>query len=118
MMNRLEPLRLVTRQLRDVLAEEPTAEARDVVIEEATRLLEERRRLIAAVLPPYSTEEQIAGQEIVQMDAVIQRNMDQLFSSVKADVMTVKKQKKSSTSYSNPYKQTASSDGMFLDHKK
>ncbi len=44
--------------------------------------------------------------------------MKYLFLALKNEMKQVQQQKKSTTSYSNPYKNVQNMDGMFLDQKK
>lgn len=117
-MNRLLPLQELTDQLNNLLSDEVTASKREEVIEQAVWLLDQRETFIQKAIPPFSPAEQVAGRELVAVDAVVQQKLNRLFAAIKTDIRAVKQKKKSNGKYTNPYWETASLDGVFLDHKK
>lgn len=117
-MNRLLSLQDLTNQLNDLLSDEVAASGREEVIEQAVRLLDQRETLIHKAIPPFSPAEQAAGRELMAVDAVVQQKLNRLFAAIKTDIRAVKQKKKSNGKYTNPYRETASLDGVFLDHKK
>lgn len=117
-MNRLEKLYEITIQLKEILDQEITSNERGAVIEQVNKLIDKRSVYLERVTPPFSEEESVIGKKLVLLNEEIQKRMLELFSDLKSEMKQVKKQRKSNMSYTNPYKNVKSPDGMFMDRKE
>lgn len=117
-MNRIEVLYQVTKELESVVNQEITPENRGQVIEKINQLVEQRGQYIQNVTPPYTAAEKETGKDLIHLNERIQVKLDQLFEGLKKEMKQIQKQKKSTQSYTNPYKNVETSDGMFMDQKK
>lgn len=91
-------------------------ENRDEQIERINKFLEERQALLDKFQPPYSEEESKIGQQIVQINKVIDTQLEKIFADIKMDLKELKIKKEQSTKYSNPYESIAT-DGIFFDKR-
>src|SRR5690625_1783204 len=118
MMSNVAKLYNLTKELYDLLNQPITSNNREDVIQQINELVEERGNYINELTPPYSEQDKKMGQTIVRLNKQIQHQMQTLFNDLKVEMKQVKKQKRSKRSYTNPYEQVRSVDGMFLDQKK
>ncbi|MBM7661581.1 flagellar protein FliT [Bacillus mesophilus] len=116
-MSQVQEIYDLTTRLYELLKVEGTNEERDVVIPEVDLLLIKRQELLDQLKDPFSDEEKLMGQEIIEMNRVIDEKMVHLKSTIQADINKLKKQKSSNEKYTNPYK-NVSLDGTFFDKKK
>src|SRR5699024_11196033 len=116
-MNKLQTLLDITKQLDQVLEEDAHTKNRDEVIERVNELIEKRGKLLETINPPFSDNEQKLGKNIVAHNKQIQGKLNQLFNDLKLEMKQVKKQKKTNRSYMNPYENVKIADGMFMDSK-
>lgn len=116
-MNRLAGLYEVTKQLETILDQEITSANREKIIEQVNQLIEARGVHMDALTQPYNEAEQVTGKAIVVLNASIQNKMQILFEGLKEEMRQVQQQKKVNQSYTNPYKNTPSINGMFMDSK-
>jgi flagellar protein FliT len=108
----------VTSRLYSLLKDGKFTEgSRDDVIEKVELILNERQELLSNLKGPFSEEEKLIGQKIIDLNRVIDEKLPQLKAEVQKDMNKVKKQKSSNEKYTNPYK-NVSFDGMFFDKKK
>jgi len=117
-MGRLDPVYDVTNKIAEILNQNITAKNRESVIEEVTKLIEKRGRMMEELTPPFQEQEKLMGKKIVELNQEIERKMETLFESLKHDIRKVNKQKESNRSYINPYGNIKSTDGMYLDSKQ
>lgn len=117
LMSQVQEIYDLTTRLYELLKVEGTNEERDVVIPEVDLLLIKRQELLDQLKDPFSDEEKLMGQEIIEMNRVIDEKMVHLKSTIQADINKLKKQKSSNEKYTNPYK-NVSLDGTFFDKKK
>lgn len=116
-MNRLQPVQEVTEQLATLLKQEVHAANRELVIEQATELIEKRGEHMTALEPPFTEEELAAGRALIPVNTLIEKRMNELFESLKLEMKQLKQQKKSNRQYQNPYKDVAAMDGTYVDSK-
>ncbi|WP_249871312.1 flagellar protein FliT [Oceanobacillus saliphilus] len=117
-MNRAKPVYEVTMKIKTILDQKITPQARESAIEKLNDLIIDRGTYMESLTPPYSEEEQRLGRELVQLNEEIEKKMHLLFADLKLEMIQVQKQKKSNQSYTNPYKNVHTMDGMFMDSKK
>ncbi|MFD1067690.1 flagellar protein FliT [Oceanobacillus locisalsi] len=117
-MNRVFPIHQITENMQQLLMQEITSHNREEIIVELQEKIEKRGKLLESIAPPYSEEEEKLGRTVVHMNQHIEKQMQQLFTALKNEMKQVQQQKKSTTSYVNPYKSVQNTDGMFLDKKK
>ncbi len=117
-MNRVEPVYELTLQMKQLLNQEITGKTRESIIDQLTALITQRGIAMKALNPPYTEAEKQLGKELMQFNEEIQSKMQTLFSDLKKEMKQVKMQKKSNQSYTNPYKNIQTMDGMFMDSKK
>ncbi|WP_035427022.1 MULTISPECIES: flagellar protein FliT [Bacillaceae] len=118
MKNRIQPLYDITLELSEKLKGEIPADQREETISEINRVLEHRDTLIEGIASPYSEEEMETGRALLPINREVHDSLKQLLMRLRTEMKTVKKQKNSNHKYTNPYKQLANYDGMFLDQKK
>ncbi|MFD1361678.1 flagellar protein FliT [Lentibacillus salinarum] len=116
-MNRLQQLLVLTRELEDVLNGQVNAQNRDDIMGEVHELLDERKKLLDQITPPFTADERLTGQQTVALNEQIQQKMDALFDALKLEMKQSKKQKKSNRSYLNPYENVKTADGMYMDSR-
>lgn len=117
-MNRVQALYDTTTQL-DILVSQPvTSENREEVVQSLTALLEVRSGQMEELKPPFTTEENTLGKELLPMNERISKQVQQIFDQLKVDIRTIKKQKQSGKKYINPYASMQTLDGRFLDKRK
>lgn len=114
----LSELLQVTEQLKEVLNVPVTSANREEIIEQTNALIEKRETYIAKIETPFSVEEKQIGEQIIDLNIFIQKQMEQLFSDLKVEMKQVKQKKQSNRLYVNPYKSTQAIDGMYMDEKK
>lgn len=117
-MNRLDPILKVTLELKMLLEQDISAKNRESFIAEISRIIENREQLLKRIVPPYSDSEKRTGKQLVRLNELIQKNLNALFTELKKEMKQLKKQKKSNRTYTNPYKNLQTVDGMFMDSKK
>lgn len=117
-MGRMERLEDVSMKLYDLLAKPMDAHDREQVIEEAEGLLAERELILEEVKAPYTEAEIEIGRKLIPIDKQMQQRLNLLFTSLKVEMRSVKKQKSTNQKYINPYKNSSNFDGTFLDQKK
>lgn len=117
-MNRILPIHQITESMQQLLVQDITSHNREEVISALQEKIEKRGKLLELIAPPYTEEEEELGSTVVQMNQRIEQQMQQLFTALKNEMKQVQQQKKSTTSYVNPYKNVQNTDGMFLDKKK
>ncbi len=91
---------------------------RDEALPKVNELINERENLIKDIKGPYTDEEKLIGQKIVKINEEIQKSMEILLTNVKKDIVQLKKNKSSNLSYINPYGETETTDGVYLDSKQ
>lgn len=117
-MNRVQALYDTTAQLDTLVSQPVTAENREEVIQSLTALLEVRSGQLEELKPPFSTEENLLGKELLPMNERISKQVQNIFDQLKTDIRTIKKQKQSGKKYINPYSSMHTLDGRFLDKRK
>jgi flagellar protein FliT len=106
----------ITKQLKQAI-EGVAAGSRESVIEKIEKLLEERQSLLGSIKPPFSSDEQLLGKEMMEWNQEIDRKLILLRTEIKRDMNGLTKKKSSAQRYTNPY-QSLQHDGMFYDKKK
>jgi flagellar protein FliT len=103
--------------LHELVTATPVSEERDSYIERVEGLLEQRQQLLPKVQSPFTEEEKQLGQEIVQMNEVINRQLKQRKEEVSIDIRKLKQKQQKTNKYANPY-ENLSFDGTFYDKRK
>ncbi|PAE15430.1 flagellar protein FliT [Virgibacillus sp. 7505] len=117
-MNRVQALFDTTAQLDTLVSQPVTAENREEIVQSLTALLEVRSGQMEELKPPFSTEENLLGKELLPMNERISKQVQNIFDQLKTDIRTIKKQKQSGKKYINPYGSMHTLDGRFLDKRK
>lgn len=117
-MGRLEAVYDVTRKIEKILDQSITTQNREEIIQEITRLIEERGQMMEKLAPPFTEQEKLHGKKVVALNEQIEKDMKSLFETLKQDIRQVNKQKETNRSYLNPYGNIKSTDGMYLDSKQ
>ncbi|MEC0282200.1 flagellar protein FliT [Terribacillus saccharophilus] len=117
-MNRVQALYDTTAQLDTLVSQPVTSENREEIIQSLTALLDVRTIQMEELKPPFTTEENILGKELLPMNDRISKQVQQIFDQLKVDIRTIKKQKQSGKKYINPYASMQTLDGRFLDKRK
>lgn len=106
----------VTEALYSEVQKQESKDDREEQIEQINKLLEDRQCLLDKLQPPFNKEENKLGQQIVQLNKVIDTQLQKIFNEIKVDIKELKVKKEKSTKYSNPY-ESLSMDGMFFDKR-
>lgn len=117
-MNRVQALYDTTAQLDALVSQPVTSENREEVVQSLTALLEVRTGQMEELKPPFTTEENRLGKELLPMNDRISKHVQLIFDQLKIDIRTIKKQKQSGKKYINPYASMQTLDGRFLDKRK
>ncbi|MGG1594093.1 flagellar protein FliT [Terribacillus saccharophilus] len=117
-MNRVQALYDTTAQLDTLVSQPVTSENREEVVQSLTALLEVRSSQMEELKPPFTTEENNLGKELLPMNKRISKKVQHIFDQLKVDIRTIKKQKQSGKKYINPYASMQTLDGRFLDKRK
>ncbi|MUV39064.1 Flagellar protein FliT [Lentibacillus sp. JNUCC-1] len=117
-MHKLEDLLDVTERLAGLFGSSDTKQSREQLIDEMNQLVEERGRIMSHIQPPFTEEEKQIGKQVVELNQSIKVEMDQLFAELKTEMKQIKQLKKNNQSYTNPYQNVQTMDGMFMDSKK
>lgn len=116
-MARLDELYQLSVKLDDVL-NKVTNDNREEMIEEITRLIDAREKVIRKIERPYSADEIEIGKKIVELNKTIEKNLEAVFAQLRREMKQIQQQKKSNRSYINPYGSIKSVDGMYVDSKQ
>jgi flagellar protein FliT len=117
-MNRVQALYDTTARLDSLVSQPVTSENREEVVNSLTALLEVRTGQMEELEPPFTTEENLLGKELLPMNERISKHVQGIFDQLKIDIRTIKKQKQSGKKYINPYASMQTLDGRFLDKRK
>ncbi|MCZ0704138.1 flagellar protein FliT [Natronobacillus azotifigens] len=117
-MERMEQLKTITYELRECVSESFSTNDREKKMDEMNQLLEKRAHILESIEPPYTEEEQAIGKELLPIDAEITEKMNAIFSNIKQEIRSVKKQKTLNKQYTNPYINVVTNDGTYWDKKK
>lgn len=118
--NQQQLLQLSTK-LYEFLEKVPNGEQRDVFFIEMNRLLDERGRVIEAVLHDddikFDSQNNI-HQMIIKLDKGIRERLDHVMEAVKTDLKHLQTAKNKEKHYINPYASVQVMDGRYYDKKK
>lgn len=112
----IQELYQVTEALYREVQKQESKENREEQIERINKLLEDRQNLLDKLQPPFNEEENKLGQQMVQLNKVIDSQLQKIFADIKMDIKELKVKRAKSTKYSNPY-ESLSTDGMFFDKR-
>ncbi|MBB4824512.1 flagellar protein FliT [Sporosarcina luteola] len=90
---------------------------RDAVIETIERLLDERDALQREILPPFTSEEELAGRDLVVLEKQVLQSLSLYSKRIRADISATQSKKEHMKNYVNPYGKVAR-DGTFYDTKQ
>ncbi|SDM43476.1 flagellar protein FliT [Psychrobacillus sp. OK028] len=108
--------RNVTEQLVHIL-DERDEEKRDSIIAQIDKLLNQRDVLQPSIQEPFSDEEKSFGQELIQLEKILQAKLKVYMKDIRIDISDQQKKKVSVHAYMDPYNQVFR-DGTFYDKKK
>ncbi|WP_181347269.1 flagellar protein FliT [Thalassobacillus sp. CUG 92003] len=117
-MNTIEYIYQLSLQLNERLEQDHSKQDRAQVVDDVNDILDERGRYLEDAPSPETDEEKQWAAHILEMEPRSQAKLETLFTGLKAEMKSMKKQKSSNRKYVNPYQNVATSDGMFLDKKK
>lgn len=89
---------------------------RDEQIEQIERLLNEREMAMNHIKPPFSSEQQELGKQLVQLDKQIVPLLKKFKLDIQKDMKQVAIKKESNNKYVNPY-DFGAIDGIFYDKR-
>lgn len=91
-------------------------ELREGVIQQTDQLLTKREQLQLSILPPFTEEEQVFGQELVQLENELEIKLKNYLQNIREDIGILQKKKGSAQAYIDPYNKVFR-DGTFYDKK-
>jgi flagellar protein FliT len=89
----------------------------DIVIEQMEKLLDERDALKPIIQAPFTDEEKVFGQELLQLEKKLNEKQKDYMKDIRIDISEQQKKKVSVNAYMDPYDQVFR-DGTFYDKKK
>lgn len=92
-------------------------EHRDAVIEEITRLLDERDSLQTEIAAPFTPEEEELGKALVALEQQVVKELSAFMKLIRSDITATQSKKDHMKNYVNPYGKVAR-DGTFYDTKQ
>ncbi|REB11169.1 hypothetical protein DVB69_00900 [Sporosarcina sp. BI001-red] len=92
-------------------------EHREKMIVAIEVILDEREQLQLKIQPPFSTEEELYGQELVAIEPKVAKKLETYLTSIRKDLSASHTKKDGVRSYVNPYSKVAR-DGTFYDTKQ
>lgn len=107
----------LTKQIVQLVENEINSENRDQTIEAISTLLAQREECLVDVERPSTEDQKQLANQIIKMNANIEKGMLKIRSSIQADIANHNKSKSAKTKYVNPY-QSIVSDGLFYDKRK
>ncbi|WOV85039.1 flagellar protein FliT [Sporosarcina jeotgali] len=90
---------------------------RDIMIASIEAILDEREKLQPYIQPPFSSEEEVYGKELVAQELKVAVRLESYLNAIRKDLSTSQTKKDSVRSYVNPYSKVAR-DGTFYDTKQ
>ncbi|WP_301107827.1 hypothetical protein [Sporosarcina sp.] len=105
-----------SRQLIE-LTKNVDEEEREKVIEQIEQLLDDRDKLQAHIVQPFTAEEEEAGQEIVRLEKEVQASLARFMKEIRVNIMEAQAKKENMSSYVNPYG-NINPDGAYYDTKQ
>ncbi|WP_432354621.1 flagellar protein FliT [Sporosarcina sp. A2] len=90
---------------------------RDVMIAAIESILDEREQLQPKIQPPFSSEEEEFGKDLVAVEPRVALKLEEYLTEIRKDLSTSQTKKDSVRSYVNPYSKVAR-DGTFYDTKQ
>lgn len=91
---------------------------RDEKIEQTAKGLATREGLMKLIKPPFSTEEEQLGKQLIALEQKLQRLLEIEKSGIQHDMLTLKKQKETNKKYTDPYESLVTVEGGFYDKRK
>ncbi len=90
---------------------------RDAMIAAIEAILEEREQLQPHIQPPFSSEEEAFGRELIAQEPKVAVKLESYLNAIRKDISTSQTKKDTVRSYVNPYSKVAR-DGTFYDTKQ
>ncbi|WP_342508904.1 hypothetical protein [Sporosarcina sp. FSL K6-2383] len=107
----------VTEKLLALAAGEISEEQRDAMILSIEGFLDDRDKLQAQIVAPFTSEEESFGKELVAMEADVQKKLALFTKQIRVDISESQSKKDHMKNYINPYSNVAR-DGTFYDTKQ
>ncbi|GKV65841.1 MULTISPECIES: hypothetical protein [unclassified Sporosarcina] len=99
------------------LTKQVDEEEREKVIEQIEQLLDDRDKLQAHIVQPFTAEEEEAGRELVQLEKEVQANLARFMKDIRVNIVEAQAKKENMGSYVNPYG-NINPDGAYYDTKQ
>lgn len=90
---------------------------RDAMIASVDSILDERDQLQPRIQPPFSSDEEAYGKELVAQEPKVAAKLESYLTAIRKDLSASQTKKDSVRSYVNPYSKVAR-DGTFYDTKQ
>ncbi|MFJ7932842.1 hypothetical protein [Sporosarcina sp. NPDC096371] len=107
----------VTEKLLALTSGEVSEEQRDAVILHIEGLLDDRDKLQAHIVAPFTTGEEAFGKELVALEDDVQKKLAWFTNQIRMDISDAQSKKGTMKNYINPYSNVAR-DGTFYDTKQ
>lgn len=91
---------------------------RDEKIEQTAKLLSAREGLMKQMKPPFSSEEEKLGRQLIALNQKLQKLLETEKSGIQRDMLILKKQKETNKKYTDPYESLVTVEGGFYDKRK
>ena len=107
----------VTEKLIALPVEGLSVEQRDTIVLSIEGFLDDRDKLQAQIVAPFTAEEEAFGKELVKMEAAVQEKLALFTKQIRTDITENQSKKDNMKNYVNPYSNVAR-DGTFYDTKQ
>ncbi|MGM7702908.1 hypothetical protein ACSVDE_14355 [Pseudalkalibacillus sp. Hm43] len=116
-MSHVQELLEQTEKLYDHVQKGLPEEEPEDYLDELNAYMDYRQKLIERLSGDYTDEEKELGEQLVEINKLIQPYLDEQMKQIKSQMMKIRVKRTNNTKYSNPY-QSNRADGMFFDKRK
>src|SRR5690606_22283941 len=106
----------VTKALVDILKNKSDS-SRDEAISQMEKMLAEREELLPEIRPPFSSQDEAAGKELLKLNEELAFLLERLNKNIIRDLNAIELKKTSAARYNNPYTKVQN-DGVFYDKRR
>ncbi|WP_027965388.1 flagellar protein FliT [Halalkalibacillus halophilus] len=115
-MSEVKALFTLTKQMRNRFSNTENEE-RETLIADFEDFVSKREKLLKQIEGPLSDDEKELTEEVIAIDAQLQKQVDQYLNGFQQDFQSFKKKQTSNKKYINPYQNLHGRDGSFIDKR-
>jgi flagellar protein FliT len=110
-----ECLHLTERLL--AMLREPRPDDRECLVQQIEETLMLREKLLPEIQPPFSGEDRAAGEKLMELNKELAFFLKELHSDILRELNGLELKKASASRYTDPYRTSSLSDGIFYDKR-